>query len=155
MSLGLSEPPSRYSSSSTFNTAVNDAQFVRTFGIIAVVGSLLTFISGAVAIGLGMAVLGFGHSRFFKIVGGLVIALGLASFLSPFFGIAGSLALSSGVVVKSVEVLGVLGREGKDDPDWAKAQLRSIVGLVGSGLGVLIGLCWAGLLALGWLLTSR
>jgi hypothetical protein len=153
MSLGLSDQPSRYSSSSAFNDAVNDAQFVRTFGVISLVGSLLIFVSGAIAIGLGMAVLGFGHTRFFKVLGGLVIALGVASLVSTIFGIAGSLALSIGVIVKAIQVLQTLSREGKDDPDWPKAQLRGIVGLATSGIGALVSLVWAALFTLALLAT--
>jgi hypothetical protein len=154
MSLGLFDPTPRHTSSVAFNDAVNDARFVRTFGIIAAIGSLLTFVSGAIGIGIGVAVIGFGHTRFFKMLGWIVIAFGVASFLAPLLGIAGSLALSIGVLVKTTQVLRVLAREGKDDPDWSQAQLRSMVGLAGSVLGVLLSLLWAGLIGLGMLLEG-
>jgi hypothetical protein len=154
MSLGLAGPTKRYSDSASLNEAVNDAQFVRTFGIICLVGSLLTFVSGAVAIGLGMAVLGFGHSRFFKVLGGAVIGLGVASIFVKFLGVVGALALSAGVIWKATRVLGVLSREGHDDPDWPKAQLRGMVGLVTSCLGALISVLWAAFIVLTLVLQS-
>ena len=148
MSLGLADSPGRYSSSAAFNEAVNDAQFVRTFGVVALVGSLLTFVSGAIAIGLGLAVLGFGYGRFFKVLGGTVIALGVASIFVRALGPIGSLALSAGVMWKASQVLKVLGREGKDDPDWPKAHQRGIIGVVTSGIGALVSVVWACLIGL-------
>ena len=43
---------------SAYIDAVNDARFVRTFGIITVVGSILIFLGGGVAVGVGLAVMG-------------------------------------------------------------------------------------------------
>jgi hypothetical protein len=65
--------------------AVNDARFVRTFGIIALLGSILIFIGGAVAIGIGLAVMGFGSGRYYRTVGLAVVILAiLGFFLEPF-----------------------------------------------------------------------
>ena len=59
MSLNLNAP----ATNSAFNDAVNDARFVRTFGVITLLGSIFMFIGGGVAIGVGLAVGGFGGSR--------------------------------------------------------------------------------------------
>ena len=148
VSLGLQPEPSRYVSSPVFNDAVNDAQFVRTFGIIALVGSLLILIGGAIAIGLGLAVMGFGHGRYFKVVGATVLILGVASVFIKVLGVIGALVLALGVLWKAVEVLRVLGQEGRDDPDWGQTHRRAIAGLVCSGIGALVSLGWALLVAL-------
>jgi hypothetical protein len=64
MSLNLNPTPTRpsssYHTSPTYTEAVNDAQLVRTFSIVALIGSVLIFIGGAVAIGVGVAVIGLG-----------------------------------------------------------------------------------------------
>ena len=147
MSLNLSPEPARYTGSPIFNDAVNDAQFVRTFGIIALIGSLLILISGGVAIGLGLTVMGFGTGRYFKALGGTVLVLGIASlilvgFASALVGTLGALALGTGVGWKAMTILGVLGREGREDPDWGITHRRALVGIVCGGLGALISLCF-------------
>jgi len=67
MSLNLNERPSSvssYSTSQVFTDAVNDSRFVRTFGTVAILGSILLFINAGVVIGIGLAVLGFGSTRY-------------------------------------------------------------------------------------------
>jgi len=136
---------------SAYIDAVNDARFVRTFGIIALLGSILIFIGGAVAIGVGLAVLGFGSGRYYRVLGLAVIILGILGFLLGPFRIIASIVLGAGVVWKGQEVLKTLAREGKDDSDWQATRGRALTGMVLSVLGILISLGWLGLLLLAFL----
>ncbi|MBA2502788.1 MAG: hypothetical protein H0V27_07910 [Pyrinomonadaceae bacterium] len=95
------------SSPSAYIDAVNDARFVRTFGIIALVGSILIFIGGAVAIGIGLAVMGFGNGRYYRTLGLAVVILAILGFLEPFRIIA-SIGLAAGVAWKGKNILNTL-----------------------------------------------
>ncbi|MEJ7578795.1 MAG: hypothetical protein WKF74_17500 [Pyrinomonadaceae bacterium] len=95
------------SSPSDYIDAVNDARFVRTFGIIALVGSILIFIGGAVAIGIGLAVMGFGNGRYYRTLGLAVVILAILGFLEPFRIIA-SIGLAAGVAWKGKNILNTL-----------------------------------------------
>ena len=154
MSLNLNAQHGRYTGSTAFNDAFNDAQFVRTFGLIALVGSFLGILGGAVAIGLGLAVLGFGTGRYFKVLGGMVMVLGVLSLIFAPAGILGSLVLAAGIVWKALSVRRVLDNEGKDDPDWHTAHSRAIIGLVTSSAGALVSICYGLLILLGCLLRA-
>src|SRR5207247_11423868 len=85
MSLNLNEriptTDSAYCTSPVYTDAVNDAQLVRTFSIIALVGSVLIFIGGAIAVGVGLAVMWFGGKPYYWILGLLVSSLSIASCL--------------------------------------------------------------------------
>ena len=142
MSLNLSPQESRYTASAAFNDAFNDAQFVRTFGIIALVGSFLGFVGGAIAIGLGIAVLGFGSGRYFKILGGTVAVIRGLSFLFQPLAFLGSLILAVGIAWKALSIRQVLQKEGVTDPDWPTANNRALIGVVTSGIGAFISLIW-------------
>ena len=103
MSLNLNaSPPSAYID------AVNDARFVRTFGIISLVGSILIFIGGAVAIGIGLAVLGFGNGRYYRTLGMAVVILAILGFFLEPFRIIASLGLAAGVAWKGKNILNTL-----------------------------------------------
>src|ERR1044072_5902003 len=122
MSLNLNQDPSRptssYYTSPTYTEAVNDAQLLRTFSIVALIGSILIFIGGAVAIGVGAAVIGLGGSRYYRILGLAIIVLAVLSFFVSPLRIIASSVLAGGVMWKGMEVLGTLAVEGKGDPDW-------------------------------------
>jgi len=154
VSLNLNPQENRYSSSSAFNEAFNEAQFVRTFGIIALVGSFLGFVGGAVAIGLGFAVLGFGTAHYFKLLGGSVAALGALSILLKPVAVLGSLVLACGLAWKALGIRRVLQSEGLGDPDWQTANNRALVGLITSGIGILISLIYVLLVTLTLVLKA-
>jgi len=147
MSLNLNaeknRPESAYSTSQSFIDAVNDSHFVRTFGIAAVIGAILClFFRGAVSIGIGAAVMGFGASRFYRLLGLSVAILGAATFLIGALGLLGPVVLSVGVAVKSFQVLSVLAAEGKGDPDWKSTQKRALAGTILSVIALIIALIW-------------
>lgn len=54
---------------SPYVEAVNDARFVRTFGLISLVGSLFIFFGGSAVIGVGLAVMGFGKESYYLRLG--------------------------------------------------------------------------------------
>jgi hypothetical protein len=154
VSLNISPQEVRYTGSAAFNDAFNDAQFVRTFGIIVLIGSFLGFVGGAIAIGLGVAVLGFGSGRYFKVLGGSVAALGALSIVLKPIAVLGSLVLACGIAWKALGIRRVLQREGLGDPDWQTANNRALVGLITSGIGILISLAYALLIILTLLLQA-
>jgi len=146
MSLNLSPTQagqsSSYSTSPAYNEAVNDAQLIRTFSIIALVGSILIFIGGAVAIGVGVAVIGLGGNRYYRVLGIAVIVLSVLSFIFAPFRVIASAAMAVGVLWKGVEVLGVLSVEGKGDPDWQQTRQRVIIGILLCSLAIVANLIW-------------
>src|SRR5258706_9629683 len=105
MSLNLTDqtPPSSstYYISPAFNDAVNDAQFVRTFGIAALVCSILSLIRPEIAIGVGLAVLGFGKTRYHRILGLTVVIVSIGGILLAPLRVLGSVVLAAGVIWKA------------------------------------------------------
>lgn len=158
MSLNLDDrmpgSSSAYCTSPAYTDAVNDAQFVRTFGVVALVGAILILIGGAVAVGIGLAVMGFGSSRYYRVLGLSVVVLGIASFLISPFSIIASGILSAGVAWKGFDILGLLSREGKDDPDWQTTRRRAITGIVLSAIGLVIAAGWLTLVLIGMLIRG-
>jgi len=138
MSLNLNVP-----TPSAYIEAVNDARFVRTFGLIAI------FIGGAVAIGVGLAVMGFGSSRYYRVLGLAVVILGILGFIIGPFRIIASIVLGAGVAWKGKSILNTLAVEGKEDSDWQVTRKRAITGIVLSIIGILISFGWLGLLLIG------
>ena len=146
MSLNLSEKaaPSagNYCTSPEYVDAVNDAQFVRMFGIAALVASVVMIIRPEVAIGIGMAVLGFGKTRYYRMLGLTVIITSIVGILLGIFRPLGATCLCIGVLWKGIEILGVLSKVARDDPDWAATRKRAIVGICFSAVGLLINAGW-------------
>lgn len=138
LNLNASEP-------SAYIEAVNDARFVRTFGIIALVGSILIFIGGAVAIGVGLAVMGFGSGRYYRALGLTVVILGILAFILSPFRIVASVVLGAGVAWKGKKILDTLAAEGKEDPDWQETRKRARTGIVLSVIAIVISFAWLGL----------
>ncbi|MFP5260582.1 MAG: hypothetical protein ACLGJB_01600 [Blastocatellia bacterium] len=127
-----------YCTAPEYTDAVNDSQFVRTFGGVALAGSILAFISGAVAIGIGMAVLGFGRTRYYRVLGIATIALGVAGILLAPFTFLAPIVLSGGIAFKAFDILGTLSSVGRDDPDWRDTRKRAMAGLVLSALAFVL-----------------
>ena len=153
MSFNPNQPPpppsSSYNTSSTYNEAVNDSQLVRTFSIIAVLGSALIFIGGAVAIGVGAAVIGLGGTKYYRILGIAIIVLAVLSFLIAPLRIIASAVLSGGVMWRGFEILSTLAAEGKGDPDWQPTRERALLGIVLSGVGLVVNAGWLTIILLG------
>jgi hypothetical protein len=149
MSLNLNAP-----APSAYIDAVNDARFVRTFGFIALIGSILIFIGGAVAIGVGLAIMGFGSSRYYRVLGLAVVILGILGFILGPFRIVASIVLGAGVAWKGKKVLDVLANEGKDDTDWQATRKRALTGIILSVIGILVSFGWLGLSALALVLQA-
>ena len=76
MSLNLNQkaatPSGRYYISVTYTEAVNDAQFVRLFGMAVLGASVVGIIFGPVHIGIALAILSFGSTKYYR---GLGIAI--------------------------------------------------------------------------------
>jgi hypothetical protein len=146
MSLNLNPPPSQqnsvYHTSPAYTEAINDAQLIRTFSIVALIGSILIFIGGAVAIGVGVAVIGLGGTRYWRVLGIAVIALSALSFVVGPFRIIASSVMAGGVLWKGIEVLGTLAVEGKGDPDWQATRKRAMTGIILSGLALAANAVW-------------
>jgi hypothetical protein len=159
MSLNLnpqsSGTASRYCTSPAYTEAVNDAQFVRPFGIAALVASIVMIFRPEVTVGIGLAVLGFGKSTFYRVLGLSVVITGILGILIGPLRILGSTVLCVGVGLKGINVLGILAREGKDDPDYQDMRKRAIVGIVFSAIGLLINVVWGTLLLLAILVAAR
>jgi hypothetical protein len=158
MSLNLNEraaaSDSAYCTSPTYTDAVNDAQLVRTFSIIALVGSVLIFIGGAIAVGVGLAVMSFGAKRYYRVLGLIVVVLSVGSFFLPVLRILASVVLCVGVALRSMNILSTLAGEGKGDPDWSGTKQRALLGALLSSIGILISAVWLVLFLLGSFLRS-
>jgi hypothetical protein len=139
------------STPSAYMDAVNDARFVRTFGIIALLGSILIFIGGAVAIGVALAVMGFGTGRYYRALGLTVVILAILGFFLWPFRIIASIVLAAGVAWKGKRILNTLSLEGKDDSDWQVTRKRAITGIVLSVGAVLFSFAWLGLGLIGFI----
>ena len=140
MSLNLSG-----STPSPYIDAVNDARFVRTFGIIALFGSIFFFIGGAVAIGVGLAVIGFGSGYYYRALGLTVVVLAILGMFLGVLGFSAPIVLAAGVVWKGKTIFKTLALEGKDDPDWEDTRKRAQTGMILSGIGILVSFGWLGL----------
>ena len=137
------------SSPSAYIDAVNDSRFVRTFGVIALLGSIFIFIGGGVAIGIGLAVMGFGSGRYYRTLGFAVVVLAILGFFLEPFRIIASILLAAGVAWKGKTVLSTLALEGKEDADWHVTRKRAITGIVLCTVGLVISLAWLGLSLVG------
>ena len=158
MSLNLNDRAasgSAYSMSQAFTDAVNDSRFVRTFGAVAILGSIFLFIMAGVEIGIGLAVMGFGSTRYYRVLGLTVVVLAIAGILFGPIAFLGPLALSGGVGLKALGVLQALATEGKGDPDWRDTRNRAIAGLIFSVIAFLIAGLWIILLSIASLIRVR
>lgn len=145
MSLNLTET----AGPSPYIEAVNDARFVRTYGIISLLGSILVFIGGGVVIGIGLAIMGFGSGRYYRALGLVVALIGFLGFLFGPFRIIAPIVLGAGIAWKGKQILDVLAKDGKEDADWQVTRSRTLTGIVVSLIGLVLGLGWLGLLLVG------
>jgi hypothetical protein len=107
--------------------------------MVSLIGSiLLVFLWAPVAIGIGVAVLGFGSTRYYRLLGVAVVVIGVLSiFFSPLRLLA-MLVLSAGIALKGMGVLKTLASEGKGDPDWGETRTRALTGLGLSAAGFVL-----------------
>ncbi len=122
----------------TYLEAVNASRFVKSFGITALVNSLLLFLgisilNAAVGIGAGLFILRYDDQKFYKTLG-IIVMICAFIFPIPFLS---TIALSVGVLIKGWQTLQTLGKEGKDDEDWPTSKKRATIGTICSGLGLL------------------
>jgi hypothetical protein len=158
MTLNLNDraaSPGAYTTSQAFTDAVNDSRFVRTFGAVAIIGSILLFVFTGVEIGIGLAVMGFGSTRYYRVLGLAVVVLAIGGVLIAPVAFLAPVALSIGVGLKAIGVLQTLAAEGKGDPDWPETRSRAIIGLVLSGIGFLIAALWIALILISVFLRLR
>jgi hypothetical protein len=126
---------------SPFVEAVNDARFVKTFGIVALVASLLTCGPGIMA-GVGAAIFGFGKTRYYRWLGVSVAVIGIMGFFfTPLYALS-AIILGVGIIFKSTKILRVLGLGNQGDPDWHPTRSRAQIGLITGILTCLIGILW-------------
>jgi hypothetical protein len=123
--------------------------------MVALAGSILIFIGGAVAIGIGLAVIGLGGTRFYRILGVAVIALGVLGLLIGPFRVIASSVLAAGVMWKAIGVLGVLQTEGRGDPDWESTRKLTITAMVLSGIGLVVNAIWLTIMLIGIFMMSQ
>jgi hypothetical protein len=149
MGLNLSDrsaSPSAYTTSQAFTDAVNDSRFVRTFGVVATIGSIFLFVFPSVEIGIGLAVMGFGSTRYYRVLGLAVVILAVGGVLFGPIAFLAPVALSAGVGLKAIGVLQTLAAEGKGDPDLPETRNRAVVGLILGGIAFIIAGLWIALI---------
>jgi hypothetical protein len=127
--------PSRYNSTTDFLDAINDARFVKTFGIISLVGLLFFGLGKAVGVGVGLAVLWYSKNNYYRMLGTIITLLSF--ILSP---IISFWTLSTAVFIKGYDIIKILRQHSNTDPDWQNTQKRAITGMVTSALGFFISL---------------
>jgi hypothetical protein len=75
-----------------------------------------------------------------------VIVLAVLSILLGPLRILASSVLAGGVMWKGIDVLGTLQAEGRGDPDWESTRKRAVIGIVLSGIGIIINGIWAAIM---------
>jgi hypothetical protein len=161
----MSSPPSAYINSPAFIDAVNDARFVRTFGFLALLGPiflifLVKFFGPGVAAGMGIAVMGYGSKRYYRILGFIIIILAAAGLflppsIKPAASILGSAILCIGICAKGWNVLKVLGTSDRNAPDWELSRKHILIGFALSSLGLLFVMTWLILYLVGLFLSGH
>ncbi|MBI3651542.1 MAG: hypothetical protein HY231_11045 [Acidobacteria bacterium] len=135
---------SAFSSSPLFNEAVNVSRFVKGFGLTALAYSLvsaigLNLLGGAIGIGIGLFVLRYDETRFYRILGGVIIVFAIVG-VGAVFPFLGSGALSGTIMVRGIQVLGLLAKEGREDEEWKPTRQRTMIGTIASGAGLAISI---------------
>ncbi len=116
--------------------AMDNARFVRTCGIAALIFSLLTLLNItmlniAVSIGVGFFALWHDHENYYRATGVVVLVVCSAFFpaLSPLF-------FSFAIFWKGREVLKVLAEERRSEENWPLTFRRARIGTVSSAIGL-------------------
>lgn len=135
---GSEETASTYCNSPAFTEAVNASRFVKTFGIIALVSSVLFCLKGAVIIGIGLFIMRYENTRFYRLLGLSVIILSVIGWFAAPITFISSAVLTGAIAWKGKEVLDTLAKEGHQDPDWAPTRKRAMIGTIASVVGLAI-----------------
>ncbi len=133
--------PSRFNNSTDFLDAVNDSRFIKTFGIISLVGTIFFGLGKPIGIGVGLAVLWYSKNNYYRMLGTFIAALSVV--LAP---LVSFWVLSTAIIVKGYETLKVLRQHGKDDPDWQITRKRVVTGMITSAISFLICLSLIGII---------
>ncbi|MEP7270286.1 MAG: hypothetical protein ABI882_02220 [Acidobacteriota bacterium] len=138
--LSAAESGKAHYSSDVFNDAVNSSRFVKSFGIAAVVYSLLAvfalpILGVGIGVGAGLFIMRYDEGRYYRVLGLIVIIGALAGFFLP---VIGSTVLSGTILGKAIQVLRVLSVEGRTDEEWPASQRRTLIGAVTSSIGLFV-----------------
>ena len=147
---GQAGAPAQYISPS-FNEAVNASRFVKGFGITALIYSLVgvvgvTLLGGGIGLGVSLFIMRYDQAKYYRILGIVVMVFAIVGAFIPFLG---SIVLSGAILGKGIQVLSILGEEGRNDEEWTPSRRRAIIGTIASGIGLLISI------ALMFLVTLR
>lgn len=136
-------PTQVFDLSPNYLEAMNNARFVRTCGIAALVFSSLMLLNVmalniAVSIGVGMFMMWNDHENYFRALG--IVALVVGSVFVP--GLS-PLIFSVAAFCRGREVLALLAEERRSQEDWpitfGRARLGTIASAIGGGItGLLI-----------------
>lgn len=145
-------PTQVFDISPNYLEAMNNARFVRTCGIAALIFSLLTLLNVtalniAVSIGIGMFMLWNDHDNYYR-AAGVIVMIACSAFvpsLSP-------LIFSVAVFCRSREVLATLAEEQRSQEDWPLTFHRARIGTIASAAGLSINCSMLVLFALVFLL---
>jgi hypothetical protein len=121
-----------------YSQAINDSRFVKGFGLTALVYALisllgLTLLSGGIGIGVGLFIARYDSTKYYRILGIVVVVFALLSYFIPFLG---SAVLSCAVLGKGIQVLGVFSKVENKDEEWQVGRKRTLIGTVASGAGL-------------------
>lgn len=118
--------------------AMDNARFVRTFGLAALAFSLLTLpnitaLNIAASVGLGLFAMWHDNGNYLRLL--CVVAL-IAS--SPWLPFLSPMIFSFAVFWKGREVLNTLFEENRDEDDWSRTFRRARIGTIASAIGLIV-----------------
>jgi len=126
--------------SALYSQAINDARFVKGFGLTALVYALLsllglTLLSGGLGIGIGLFIARYNSAKYYRILGIVVIVFAILGYVVPFIGAS---VLSGAVLGKGIRVISVLSKVMDKDEEWQTGRKRALIGTVASGAGLAV-----------------
>src|SRR5437867_5845659 len=136
---------------SSFNEAVNTSRFVKSFGITALIYSLISvfgmnLLGGGIGAGVGLFIIRYDKAKFYRILGIVVIIFAFLGALIPFLG---SGVLSGAVMWKGIQAFKVLSKEGRNEKQSEPSRKRVTIGIITSGIGLLISILLMYLFSVG------
>jgi hypothetical protein len=133
-----------YCSSPSYIQAVIASRFVKGFGITALICSILSLLigqnlllGGGIGLGVGLFIFRSDKAQFYRALGIVVMIVAIIGGLLPFLNPA---IISSAVLWKGKEALGILSKEGRDDGGWKPARKGALIGIAASCGGLLVSL---------------
>ena len=123
---------------------------MKGFGIAALAYSIgILFgkvLGGGIGLGIGLFIIKYDSARYYRVLGITVMVFALVGIFLPFLGPA---VLSGAILVKGIQVLRVMAKEGHNGEAWMPSRRRALIGTIASGAGLLISLSLMFLFALG------